>query len=346
MINARPQQPLRTTHSSQRTEQVCTQLFTSFMYAVGQVPFPVGPHLLHRIQFGRVTRKPVNMQPRLSGQELLDLCASVDLPTIPNDKDMSLQMPQQVSQKIDYLRPSDIVSMAPRIQPKSATSRRNRQDANDRYFVAPIAMAQDRGLANRRPCPANVRDQKKPALVEKSQMGTKPFGLFLYAARPASSTGGSFPHHAATPSCPVSGNSNSVQHVTTARPRQRCTALRIVWRSISGCVSRSTDQWSVRLPRLLPATLPVDHFFAQALNDAAVPIRRALLSLAFLFPDRPGSIGQRCSRMHLLPWPHREKACPLAIKLMPDTCVTPTVCMFHMVSCQEYSMYPLLVKGQ
>lgn len=346
MSDTRLQQLLRTAHPSQRTAQVGSQLLTGLMHTVRQVPFPMSPYLLHRVQFRCVARESVDMQSWLCSQKLLDLCASMNLAAIPNDKDMPLQMPQQVTQKTNHFQPADIVGMKPRIKPESASSRGNGQDADDRYLVAPIAVAQDGGLANWCPCPTNVGNQEKSAFVEESQMGPKPFGFFLYAAKRAFSTGGSFPRHAATPSCPASGSSNSIQCVVTARPRPRYISRRIAWRSISRCASRSTARWNARLLRHPLATLSADHLFAPASNGSGVPIRHALSNPVPLSLDEPGSIEQRYSRTPLLLRLPCGRSFPSAAKPMPDTDATPTVCMFHMVSCQKYSMYPLLVKCQ
>lgn len=199
MINTGPQQSLGTTHPFQRTAQVVPQMLTGFMDAIRQVSFSMSPHVFHRVQFRCIARKTVGMQAWLLGKEGFDLSASVDFSAIPNNEQVSSQMTQQLAQERNYLQSSDIVGMEPYVKPQPPASGRNSQDADNRYFVPPVAVPQDRGLANGSPCPTDVGNQQKTALVEKTQMGPKPFGLFLYVARPAPSTAGFHPRPVATP---------------------------------------------------------------------------------------------------------------------------------------------------
>lgn len=346
MMNTGTQQSLGSSHSTKRTAQVVSQLCAGFMDAIGQVPFSMRPYIFHRVQFRRVAWKLVDMQTRLLGQECLDVRAPVNFSAIPNNEHVTSQMTQQLAQKKNNLQSCDIVGMESRIKPQPPSSGRHSQNADDRYFVPPVAVPQDRGLANGSPCPTDIGNQKKAAFVEKPQMGTKSFGLFLYAAKPASSTDGFHPRPAAMPAFQVSGNSSSIHGATASIRPQTCNEPHTALQQVSRSVSMSTTLWYAQPPQLLSATLISDRLSVPASGDSDAPNGHASLIPSALFSGGFGAIGPRCLMMLLFLCLRRERSFPSAAKPRLDTDVTPTVCMFHMVSYQKYSMYPLNVKEQ
>ncbi len=346
MLNTGTQQSLGTAHPSERTAQVVSQLRAGFMDAVGQVPFSMSPHMFHRVQFRRIARKPVDMQARLLGQERLDVPAPVDFTAIPNNEHMSSQMKQQLVQERNDIQPGDIVGMEPRVKPQPLSSGRDSQDADDRYFVPPVAVPQDWSLANGSPCPTDIGNQQKAALVEKAQMGTKSFSLFLYVAKPAPSTDGFHPRPVATPASQASGNSNSAPGATASIHPRTYNEPHTAFRPVSRSVARSTTLWRAQPPRLLSATSIVDRPSVPASGDSDAPSGHVSLIPSALSSDGFGSTEPRCSMTLSLYRPPRGTSFPSAAKQQPDTDATLTVCMFHMVSCQEYNMYPLNVKDQ
>lgn len=145
-------------------------------------------------------------------------------------------------------------------------------------------MPQDRGLANGSPCPTDVGNQKKAAFVDKPQMGTKSFGLFLYAAKPASSTDGFHPRPAAMPASQVSGNSSSIHGATASIRPQTCNEPHTALQPVSRSVSRSTTLWSAQPPQLLSATSISDRLSIPASGDSYAPNGHASLIPSALFP--------------------------------------------------------------
>lgn len=346
MINTGPQESLGTTHPSQRTAQVASQLLTGFRDAVRQISFSMSPHLFHRIQFRCIARETVDMQAWLLDKEGFDLCASVDFSAIPNNEHMSPQMTQQLAQERNDLQSGNIVGMEPHVKPQPPAPGRNSQDADDRYFVPPITVPQDRGLANWSPCPTDVGNQQKSTLVEKPQMGPKSFGLFLYVARPAPSTDRLHPRHVATPASQASGSSSSIPGATISTPPRMCNGPHTAFRPVSRSASMSTTLCCVRPPRPPSATSLVGRLSVPASGDSDDPSGHAFSILSSLSSDGLGSIGPHCSMMLLLYRPRRGKFLPCAIKPRPGTDATLTVGVYHMVSYPQYSMYPLNVKEQ
>lgn len=346
MINTRTQQSLGTTHPSKRTAQVVSKLRAGFMDTVGQIPFPMSPHIFYGIQFRRIAREPVDMQTRFPGQERLDFLASVDFTAIPNNKYLSPQMTQQLAQERNNLQPCDIAGMEPSVKSKPPSRGRNSQYTDNRYFVPAIAVPQDRSLTNGSPCPTDIGNQQKTALVKKSKMSVKPFGLFLYVARPAPSTGRFPPRPAATLAFQVSGSSNSIHGATTSIHQRMCNEPHIPFQPAAQFVAMSITLWCVQTPPHLSAISPADHPFVLKSGNSDVPSGHAFSIPSPLSSDRFGSTGLRCSMTLSLLRPPRGKSSLPAVKPMPGTDATPTVRRFHMVSCQQYSMYPLNVKEQ
>lgn len=346
MINTGPQQSLGTTHPSQRTAQVAPQMPTGFMDAIRQVSFSMGPHMFHRVQFRCIARKTIDMQAWLLSKESFDLSASVDFSAIPNNEHMSPQMTQQLAQERNYLQSSDIIGMESHVKPQPSASGRNSQDADNRYFVPPVAVPQDRGLANWSPCPTDVGNQQKSALVEKPQMGTKSFGLFLYVARPAPSTAGFHSRSVATPVSQASGSSSSIPCATISTRPRMYNGSRTALRPVSRSASMSTTLWYVRPRRPPSVTCLGDRLSVPSSGDSDDPSGHVFSIPSSLSPDGLGSIGPRCSMTLLLYWPRRGKFLPCAIKPRPGTDATLTVGVYRMVSYPQYSMYPLNVKEQ
>ena len=346
MINTGSQQSLGTAHSSQRTVQIFSHLFTGFMSAVGQVSFSMSPHLLHRVQFRRIARKSIDMQTRLLGQERFNFPTPVNFTTIPNDEYMAPQMVQQLSQEGNDLSSCDIVGMESSVESQSSAPRRNGQNADDRYLVSPVAVPQDRGLANGSPCSTDVGNQQKATLVKKTHMGPKSFGLFLYAAKPALSTVGFYPHPVAMHASQASGNSNSVPGATTSTHPRTCNELHTVFQPVSLSVSRSTTLWHAQPPRPPSIISLADRSFVPASGNLDAPSEQSFSIPSSLFSDEFGSTGPRCSRTRPLHRPRPGKFFPCATKPRPYTYATPTVHGFHVVSCQHNSRYPLNVKDQ
>jgi hypothetical protein len=237
------------------------------------------------------------MQARLFSQKFLDLCASVNLTTIPNDKDMSPQMPQEMTQKSNHFQSTNIVLMKSCIKPQPASCWRNRQNANNRYFVTPVTMPQNRGLANGSPCPTDVWNQQEPAFIEKTQMGPKLSGLFLYVARLFSSTVGYFLHPVVTPSYPASGNSNLIPNAIAAKLQPTYSRHHTLFQSAFRFASRSTILWDTRQLQPHSTASFVNLLSAAALKDSVGPIQHVLSNLASLFSDESGSSGQCCLKM-------------------------------------------------
>lgn len=333
MINAGSQQSLGASYSSKRPAQMSSHLIAGFMDAVGQVSFSMSPRLFHRIQFRRISRESIDMETSPSPQKLLDDLAPMDFATIPNDEHMASQVTQQLAQEGNDLQARDIVGMESRIKPKPTTSGRDGQDANNRYLVTPIAVSQHRCFTHGSPCPTNVGNQQKPALVEKSQMGPKSFGLFLYGAKPASSTAEFSPRHVVTPVSRASDNSTPSHHAITSTRPQVCTEPHIDPRPVSRSVSGSTTPWCALPPRLLSAISLADLPSVPMSGSSDAPSGHVFSIPSFLSSGESGSTAPCYSAKLSTFGPPRDNLAPGRAWSWLGNDALPTVRGFHGFSC-------------
>jgi hypothetical protein len=82
----------------------------------------------------------------------------------------------------------------------------DRRDGRD--FIPVLGTSKQRRPPSRRPGPAHARYQQEPALIEESQMGPKPFGVFLYAASDAASSERWLARSVPEPAFPAFGSSS------------------------------------------------------------------------------------------------------------------------------------------
>lgn len=333
MIDTGSQQSLGASYSSKRPAQMSPHLLAVFMNAVGQISFSMSPRQFHWIQFRRIAWESIDMEASLSRQKLLDDFAPMDFATIPNDKHISSQVTQQLAQENNDFQARDVVGMESRIKPKPTTSGRDGQDANDRYFVTPIAVSQNRRLTHGSPCPTNVGNQQKPALVEKSQMGPKSLGLFLYVAKPASSIAEFSPRPVATPVFQASDSSIPILHATASTRPQGCTEPHIDPRPVSRSVSGSTTPWCAPPPRLLSAISLADLPSVPLSGGSDVPSGHVFSIPSSLSSGESGSTAPCYSARFLTFGPPRDSSALCGASSWPGNDAIPTVRGFHGVSC-------------
>src|SRR3989338_4371009 len=129
--------------------------------------------------------------------------------SIPQKNHRTPDMFEKIPEERCHLRTADVfVVMEPRVESQSPPPGRDR-DGRDGGDLGPVARhAEKRSLPPGCPGSPHRRDQQKTRLIQKSQMGTKLFGFFLYGATDTSSNeqSRSRPFHG--PSSPASGSSS------------------------------------------------------------------------------------------------------------------------------------------
>jgi len=192
-----------------RPVEQSSQVRQILWHTVSHDPLQVIPDKLIGIQFRRIGGEAMDMEPWGLAQKLLNNFAVMLPPSIPQKHDRAPEMFEQIPEKRGHLRTADVfIVMEPRIESQSPSPGRDR-DGRDRRDLGPVARdGEKRGLSPWCPGSPNLRDQQKARLIQKGQMGTKPFGLFLYGATDISSNEQSRLHPFREPLSPASDSSS------------------------------------------------------------------------------------------------------------------------------------------
>ena len=155
---------------------------------IGQRVFGFGPHKLIGIEFWGIGRKSMYMEPLVLANELLNDEAPVDGAAIPEQHNRSAQVAQKVTQETDDLHPRNIGAVETEVKAKPLARWGDTDCGDGRNPLPRVAVSEDRGMADRRPGLAHVRDEEESAFVEEYEMGPKSLGFFLTRATAVSSS--------------------------------------------------------------------------------------------------------------------------------------------------------------
>jgi hypothetical protein len=78
--------------------------------AVRQTPFELGPDEFVRIEFGRIGRKGVGLDPRMALQVSPDDGGSMDQAPVPQQDQFATDVPEEMSEKLKDLSASDVLA--------------------------------------------------------------------------------------------------------------------------------------------------------------------------------------------------------------------------------------------
>lgn len=253
-MDARPQQLLRPTNSVDRSAQLRPERSDMRGCSIGQRMLCLGPDEFIRVEFWSVRGEAMNMKPLMLLDEVTDDDASVDGAAIPKEHNRPTQVPKEVSQESDDLHTCDIDRVESEEQAETLAGWGHGHAGDDGNPIPAIAVLENRGLPNRCPGPADMRDEEQSAFVEEYEMGPKSLGFFLYAANRVSSNVQWRSRPAVAPAAPASGKSNPIHgvpatHVLDGNASR--SVSRSAWLRAAGSTGRSS------IPRTgipLPAT--------------------------------------------------------------------------------------------
>lgn len=140
--------------------------------------FEMPPHILDRIEFGRVSWQPFDDEATFGGGHIVfDQQAPVARCAIPEDQYFSGKMALKMAQKLDNLETFDAAGLNLAIEPPAS------QAADDRKAFPVEGLVPHRGLPTRCPsaCPRGAGAQ--PALVDKDNGSPLLLGLFFNAGQ-------------------------------------------------------------------------------------------------------------------------------------------------------------------
>jgi hypothetical protein len=331
-VNAGPKKPLRATDAVDSAAKSTCKLNDILWRTISQRVFSFGPYKLIRIELWGIGWKSMHMEPLVLANELLNDEAPVDRAAIPKQHHRSAQVPEEVTQEADDLHPRNVGAVETEVKSKPLARWRDGDGGDGRNPLPAVAVSKDRGMADRRPGLAHVRNEKESAFVEEYEMGPKSSGFFLTRATAFSSTVRWLARFSAWPGAPASATS-------IVDPSSLATHARSDRESRN--VSRSAWQFAAR-SRVLSCTPPRQHLAPTVARAAAfatwttVAGARALVWAAGLRPhlgespgpNAPPSLSKRSASR-----PQTGTFCQLAAKLWPAVFGFLAVEGFHGVAC-------------
>jgi hypothetical protein len=134
-VDAGSEQSLRPAKPPYGLAEFAVQVLCVFWDAVGQRPFQVIPHQLIGIQLRCIGWQEMDVQPAIPAEEVGDNRGSVGQAPIPQQHDVSVNVPQKVLQELHDLWGTDVlVRMKSTVQSKTPVPGRNGQGRDGRDF--------------------------------------------------------------------------------------------------------------------------------------------------------------------------------------------------------------------
>ncbi len=159
-------------------------MFKVFGDAVCQSPLEICPDKFIGVKLRRVSRKVKGVDSRTAFKKSLDELGSVSGVSVPEKNNMSPEVARQMSEELSDLFGSDIpIGIKPRVKSKPFSFWRDRDGRDGRYLGPASGNNEDWSFSFNRPCSLNIRNKRKSALIQEGQAGSKPSGVFLYAAK-------------------------------------------------------------------------------------------------------------------------------------------------------------------
>ena len=187
--------------------QSTSKLNDVFWRTIGQGVFGFGPHKLIGIKFWGIGWKPMHMESRVLANEFLNDEAPVDRAAIPEQHNRSTQVAQKVMQEADDFHSRNIGAVETEVKSKPLARWGDGDCGDSRNSLPRVAVSKDRGMADRRPSLAHVRNEEESAFVEEYEMGPKSLGFFLTRATPFFSSARWLARFSAWPGVPASATS-------------------------------------------------------------------------------------------------------------------------------------------
>jgi hypothetical protein len=266
-------------------------------------------------------------------QKLLHLFAAVDGPTVPEQKDGSAQVLEQVFEKGPHIQSVEIPAAKLCIERQTFPVGRQSKGTDGRDPILFVEMIENRGFSPGGPSPGHGRGQQEPRFIEKDQMGPKSLRFFLNTATAAASNVQSPPRYVARLDAQASDSSTPSPPVISTRGWDDRW-----YQSVSGSprqsVSTSKDPFGTLRPMDLPAApLSIGPSARGRVWEGA---QESAWNVGpwTLTPDTPAAIGRENSWTLPLDAPHPTKwPFPVSTTRWRVAFAFPVRFGFHGVSC-------------
>ena len=124
-MNAGPKKPLGVSDAMDGAAESASKLNDVLGCTVGQSTLGLGPHELVWVKLRGIEREPVNMDPLVPAQELLDDDAPVGGDAIPKEYERSAHVPEKVAQESENFHAGDVGTVETEVKSKPLPRRRD-----------------------------------------------------------------------------------------------------------------------------------------------------------------------------------------------------------------------------
>jgi hypothetical protein len=331
-VNAGPKKCLGVSDAMHGATESASKLGNIFGRTIGQRALGFGPYKLIGIDLWGIGWKSMHMEPLVLANELLDDEAPVNGAAIPEQHNRSAQVAQKVTQEADDLHPGNIGAVETEIKSKPLARWGDGDSGDGRNPLPRIAVPEDRGMTDRSPGLAHIRDEEESAFVEEYEMGPKSLGFFLTRATAAFSTVRWLARFAAWLGAPASATS-ILDPPSLATHDRSDRESRNVSRSAWQFAAESIALWYTPPPQHLAPTVRGACAFATWTTVAG---DRALVWAAGRLPhlgENPGPNAPRSLSKRSASRPQTDTSCQPEAELRLDVFALLAVEGFHGVAC-------------
>lgn len=309
-----------------------SKMLKVFGDAVCQSSLEVCPDKFIGVKLRRVSWKMKGIDSRAAFKKSLDEFGSVDGASIPEKNDraseVATKMPEELS---DLFGPDVLIGIKTCVESKPFSFWRNCDSGDSRDFCPAPSDNKDWRFSLNRPGSPDIRNKRESALIQEGQAGSKPSGLFLYAAkRDVSSNESLFPgapwlFSAASDNSSPSRSSNSTDCRYNSAPGNSS--------ELSGRYAlKSKDPSNSRLPRALSPRRAPRFSFADPIKMEAVPYSASASIHSGLSSGRFGASALRSLKKHSVPGPPSDKYGLVSTNGRPAAAAFPIFGVCHGVS--------------
>lgn len=242
-----------------------------FRDAVCQSPLEICPDKFVGIKLRCVSRKVKRVDSRMFSKEFMNEFGSVERASVPEKNDGAFEVTAKMPEELSDLSCSNVfVGIKPSVESKPLSLRRYCNGGDSGDLCPASGDNEDWGFSFDRPSSLDIWNKRESALIQEGQAGSKPSGLFLYAARRDVSSSESLAPGAPWPSSAVSGNSNPSRSSDSTNCRYNSALGNSSERS-GRYASTSKDPSNNQLPRG-PSLRRAPRIFSDSpTKDKAVP---------------------------------------------------------------------------
>ena len=141
---------------------------------LGQLPDP-----LVGVELRRIGREALQVNPLGASAELTNELATMGISAVPQDEDVTRDLPEQLSQEVAGLKLSDVLRVELKVKVQALAAGRNRDPRDGGDPVASIEVMNRGRLAHGSPSAGDRRSQLEAGFVGEDEVGTQPLGVFF-----------------------------------------------------------------------------------------------------------------------------------------------------------------------